>query len=134
MILTAFALAALQPPTEPPVPPAEIEVARDAITDRTSARLTLHGDGERVVVSCEAPEWGELRIRYHSRRWLARDHFLSGARPITHRFDDEPPQRRFWHVEDRAATLAQRRRTVAFLQGLLRSERLVIRTRDIEGN
>jgi hypothetical protein len=132
MILTALALAASQAAVATPVPPVEIEIARDAMTDRPSARLTLRGDGERIVVSCEAPGWGDLRVGYHSRRWLARGNILSGARPITYRFGAEAPRRRLWQVEDRTATLSRRSRVVAFLQGLMRSDRLVIRTRDVE--
>ncbi|HVQ09500.1 MAG TPA: hypothetical protein VMS43_13800, partial [Allosphingosinicella sp.] len=85
MILIALALAATQaepaPPTEPA--PMTVEVVRDAITDRLRATATLRADGERIEIRCQAPDWGDVSVEYHSRRWIARGHPLTGQRPIT---------------------------------------------------
>lgn len=130
MILIAWALAAAQ---AAPIPaPLEVEIARDAITDRQRATATLRGDRERIVIHCEAPNWGDIHVRYHSRRWLARGNFLSGQNPITIRFDDQQPQRRLWHVRDRTANFDDRGRAIAFLRSLMSARRLVLRTRDVE--
>jgi hypothetical protein len=130
MISIALALAATQ---AAPIPaPLEIEIARDAITDRERATATLRGDGERIVIRCEAPNWGDIDISYHSRRWLARGNFLTGHSPVTIRFDDGRPQRRLWHVRDRTANFDDRGRAIAFLRALMSARRLVVRTRDVE--
>jgi len=130
MISIALALAATQ---AVPIPaPLEVEIARDAVTDRQRATATLRGDGERLVIHCEAPNWGDIHIRYHSRRWLARGNFLTGQSPITIRFDDGQPQRRLWHVRDRTANFDDRGRAIAFLRSLMNARRLLLRTRDVE--
>ena len=132
MILIALALAAAQP-AEPP-PPVEIEIVRDPISDRQRAAVTLRGGGERIVIRCEAPNWGDIDIAFHSRRWLARGNFLTGREPVTYRFDDERPQRRLWHVRDRTANFDDRGHVIAFLQAMMRARRLVLRTRDVENH
>jgi len=133
MILIALALAASQAPAEPPTaPPLEIEVVRDAITDRQRATATLRGNGERIVISCAAPNWGDINIAYHSRRWLARGNFFTGHQPITYRFDDQQSRRRLWHVRNRTANFDDRGRAISFLRELMGARRLVLRTRDIE--
>lgn len=132
MILIALALAAAQ--AAPTPAPLEIEIVRDAITDLQRATATLRGDGERIVIRCEAPNWGDIDVRYHSRRWLARGNFLTGQQPITLRFDDGRPQRRLWHVRDRTANFDDRGRAIAFLRALMGARRLVLRTRDVENH
>jgi hypothetical protein len=132
MILIALALAASQAPAEPAPRALEIEIVRDAITDRQRATATLRGDGERIVISCAAPNWGDIDVAYHSRRWLARGNFLTGHHPVTYRFDDQRPQRRLWHVRDRTANFDDRGRAISFLRSLMGARRLVLRTRDIE--
>ena len=82
---------------------------RDAITDRLSATATLRANGERIEIRCRAPDWGDVSVEYHSRRWIARGNFLTGQQPVTYRFDDHAPVRRLWHVDDRIARLRQSR-------------------------
>jgi hypothetical protein len=130
MISIALALAATQ--AAPTPAPLEIEITRDAITDRARATATLRGDGERIVIRCEAPNWGDIDVSYHSRRWLARGNFLTGQQLVTIRFDDGRPQRRLWHVRDRAANFDDRGRAIAFLRSLMTARRLLLRTRDVE--
>ncbi len=55
-----------------------------------------------------------------------------GARPMTFRFDSNRPQRLNWYIRDDTAILVGRRRVDSFMQWLSTSERLVIRTRDVE--
>ena len=130
MFLIALALAAAQ--AEPAPPSMTVEVVRDAITDQLRATATLRADGERLEIRCRAPDWGDVSVEYHSRRWIARGHFLSGQLPITWRFDDHAPNRRMWHVRDRVASFDDRGRVIAFIASLLGARRLVLRTRDIE--
>jgi class 3 adenylate cyclase len=134
MILIALALAAQPPATAPPAPPMEISIVRDAITDRLRATATLRGDGERIEIRCESPDWGDVSVRYHSRRWLARGSVLTGRSPITIRFDDQRPIRRYWHVRDRTANFDARGTVVFFLRALMDSHQLVVRTRDVENH
>jgi hypothetical protein len=134
MILIALGLAAAQAATEPPARPMEIQIVRDAITDRLRATATLRGDGERIVIRCEARDWGDVSVEYHSRRWLARGNFLTGQQPLTYRFDEQRPLRRLWHVRDRTASFDDRGRVVAFLRAMMGARRLAIRTRDIENH
>ena len=130
MFLIALALAATQ--AEPAPQPMTIEIVRDAITDRLRATATLRANGERIEIRCRAPDWGDVSVQYHSRRWIARGNFLSGQQPVTYRFDDHAPSRRLWHVRDRVASFGQRGRVIAFVTALMGARRLVLRTRDIE--
>jgi len=124
----ALALAAIDPPAQP----ASVEVIRDPVTDHVRAYATIRSRRDRLVVSCDSDERAEPEVAFHADRWLARGNFFSGHRPITYRFDNRRPRRQMWHVEDRHATLTGRRRIAAFLSYLVASERLVIRTRDLE--
>ena len=130
MILIALTLAAAH--AAPIPPPLEVEIVRDAITDRQRVTATLRGNRERIVISCEAPDWTNVKVSYHSGRWLARGNWLAGEEPITFRFDAHPPQRHFWRVRDRTASISSRDRVFAFLQALRDARRLVVRARDIE--
>ena len=128
MFLLALTLIA----SEPPPRPATVEVVRDPITDEIRAYATVRDDGNRLVVSCAPADYQGARITFHSRRWLARGHFLSGDRPLIYRFDQQPPRRMLWDIDDRHGTLTRPVRVAAFLAGLQSARRLVIRTRDLE--
>jgi hypothetical protein len=102
MLSIALALAAIQPApaystaSTPPAQPAEpmtVEVVRDPINDRLRATATLRANGERIEIRCRAPDWGDVSVQYHSRRWIARGNFLSGQQPVTYRFDRHAPVR-----------------------------------------
>jgi hypothetical protein len=130
MFLIALALASVQ--AEPAPRPMTVEIVRDAINDRLRATATLRANGERIEIRCEASDWGDVSVQYHSRRWIARGNFLSGQQPVTYRFDDHAPSRRLWHVRDRVASFDDRNRVIAFVAALMGARRLVLRTRDIE--
>ena len=132
MIWIASAVAAAQ--IAPTPQPLLVEIVRDAITDRERATATLRGNGERIVIRCEAPKWDDVEVSYHSRRWLERGNLLTGEKPITYRFDDQRPERRLWRVRDRTASFGGRGRVMAFLQALRVARRLVIRARDVENH
>lgn len=134
MILTLLALVALQPAAEPPPQPMEIAITRDPITDRLRAVATLRNNGERIVIRCESPDWGDVHVEYHSRRWLARGNVLTGQNPVIYRFDQQRRVRRLWHVDDRTASFDDRGRLISFLRAMMGARRLVIRTRDIENH
>jgi hypothetical protein len=129
-LAVAAPIAAVQP--EPAPQPMTVEVVRDAITDRLSATATLRANGERIEIRCRAPDWGEVSVEYHSRRWIARGNFLTGQQPVTYRFDDHAPVRRLWHVDERVAGFDNRNAVIAFVDGLLGARRLVLRARDVE--
>ena len=128
MLLTALALLAV----DLPVRPMEVEVVRDAITDDIRAYATLRDDGNLLVVSCDPARFDGARISVHATRWFGRGNVFSGERGVTYRFDDLPPQRSGWDIEDRRARLKGDRRARSFLGHLMASEQLVIRARDIE--
>jgi len=130
MFLLALALAAVEQPPQPMT----VEVVYDPITDRVRAYATAREEGSRVVVSCEPSQYEGARVAVHARRWLARGSVLNGNRPVTYRFDHNPARRMLWDVDDRRALLTGRRRVRNFLIGMIRSNQLVIRTRDIENN
>ena len=131
LALAAAQAAPLPPPAAAPEP-MTVEVVRDAITDRLIATATLRAAGERIELRCRPSERGELSIRYRSRRWIARGNFLSGEQPVIYRFDDRAPVRGLWHVAERTASLSGQNRVIAFVDALMTSRRLVLRTRDIE--
>ena len=128
MLFMALALNAIEPPARP----MEVEVVRDAITDEIRAHATVRDGGHRLVVSCAPADYQGPRVTFHSRRWLARGNLFTGERPIIHRFDELPPVRTMWDVEDRHGRLGGDDRVALFLRDLMASDRLVIRARDIE--
>jgi hypothetical protein len=130
MFLIALALFAVDPPPRP----MSVDVIRDPITDAIRAYAVVRERGDRLVVSCDPERFDGPRVSFHARRWLARGNLFSGARPVTYRFDEGPPRRMLWDVENRHATLSSRSRVAAFLADLVVAEKLVIRTRDIENH
>jgi hypothetical protein len=128
MILTALTLLAMQIPPEP----MRATIGRDLINDRIRATATLRQGGNRLVVICEPGNEDGPRVTFNSRRWLARGHLLSGRRRMTYRFDNHPPRRMFWDIDDRRATLTRDVRVNAFLRDLRTARRLVIRVKDME--
>lgn len=134
MFLIALAALGAQVAPEAAPEPMEIEIVRDAITDHPRATATLRGEGGRIEIWCESPDWGDVRVEYHSRRWLARGQIFTGQQPITFRFDDGPAHRRLWHVRDRRASFDDEGRVASFLVSLMRSRKLVLRTRDVENH
>ncbi len=97
MLLAALAFAAAEPPAPPPRP-MEVEVVRDAITDRVSASATLRDRGRTLIVACDASDYRGIRSASASRRWLARGNFVTGERRLIYRFDEQPPRRLIWVV------------------------------------
>src|SRR4051812_37509382 len=130
MFFMALALAAILPPPQPMA----IEVVRDPINDGVRAFATLRDGGDRLVVSCEPYEYDGPRVSFHARRWLMRGNLFTGERPITFRFDDQPSRREMWDINDRRGQLSGQGRVAGFLADLERSDKLVIRTRDIENH
>ena len=131
MLLTALALVAAELPAPPPRP-MQIEVVRDPITDRVSASATLTDRGQKLVVACDADDYRGIRVSFSSGRWVARPSIVTGPRPLVYRFDTQPPRRAIWAPRDRGGRLIGRSRVARFLSGLVGSEQLVFRTRDIE--
>ena len=138
MFSIALAIAAAQagpaPQADAAPEPMTVEIVRDPITDRPRATATLRAGGERIELRCRAPDFGDVSVQYHSRRWIARGNFLTGQQPVTYRFDGQRPVRRLWHVEERTAGFDNRNAVIAFLDGLQGAHRLVLRTRDIENH
>jgi hypothetical protein len=130
MFLMALTIAAATPPPRP----MEVDVVRDPITDHVRAYATVREGGDRLVVSCDSSSRDGPRVTFHGRRWLASGNLLTGDRPVTYRFDDHPPRRRMWDLDDRRGTLTARARVGSFLAWLMASRKLVIRTRDIENH
>jgi hypothetical protein len=138
MLLAALALLApdVPPPPEfvPPARPMEVEIIRDAITDDLRAHAVLRDRGNRLVVSCEPTDYEGPRISFHAQRWLARGNLITGERPVIYRFDDQRPRRMMWDVNDRRGILTSETRADRFIDELMASDELVIRTRDIENH
>ena len=122
-----------EPPYAEPAPqPMTVDVVRDAMNDRLRATAILRANGERIVIRCRAPDWGDVSVEYHSRRWIARGNLFTGQQPVSYRFDDHAPVRMLWRVSDRTARFDGRRRVIAFVGALLNARQLALRTRDIE--
>ena len=134
MFLIALGLLAGQAAEQQQPEPVEIAIQRDAITDHLRATATLRGEDGRIEIRCESPDWGDVRIEYHSRRWLARGNIFTGQQPVTFRFDEGRAYRRLWHVRDRTASFDDKGRVINFLVSMMRSNRLVLRTRDVENH
>jgi len=131
VLLAALALAAANPP---PPQPMSVEIVRDPITDAVSARADLYDSGRRLTIACDRADYGGIRVTFSTGRWMAGDSFFTGERPLIFRFDAQRPRRWIWIMRDRGARLSGRRRVTFFLSGLISSELLVFRTRDIENH
>lgn len=134
MFLVALALASQAPQLEPePLPPRPmtLEVSRDPITDLVRATASLLDQGRRLDVAC-APTYDGIRVSFTSSHWMAGASILTGERPIIYRFDSDRPRRQIWIIRDRGARFDGRRRVTRFLRGLIASEYLVVRSRDVE--
>ena len=127
MFLMALALQSIEPPPEP----MELEVIRDPITDVVRAYATIRESGDRLVVSCDPAKYDGVRVSFHGRHWLSRGNLFTGERPVIYRFDDLPPRRMMWDVNNRRGML-RGNRVDSFLADLMSADKLVIRTRDIE--
>lgn len=119
---------------DPPPRPMSVEVIRDAITDAVRAFATVRDGRNRLVVACDPSRYAGTRVSFHADRWLARGNLFTGERPVVYRFDDLPPRRMMWDVNDRRGLLTGRSEVAAFLAALAGADRLVIRTRDIENH
>jgi len=129
MLLAALALAAVEPP---PPAPMSVEVRRDSITDEVVASANLYDYGQRLTIACDPAHYSGMRVSFSTNRWMAGDSFFTGERPLVYRFDSEPARRFVWIMRDRGARLSGRSRVSYFLGGLIASERLVLRSRDVE--
>ena len=130
MFLIAFAFAAVDPPPRPMT----LEFERDSITDEISVKSELRDGPNRIEVTCDPAEYRGIRVDLHTNRWLARGNVFSGERPLIYRFDNARPRRTMWDIRQRRARLDGRKQVRAFLRALAGSERLVVRTRDVEGH
>ncbi len=126
----ALALAVAEPPPRP----MSVEVIRDPITDQVRAYATVRDHRHRLVVSCDPGRYDGPRVSFHADRWLSRGNLFTGYRPAIYRFDDHPPRRMMWDINNRRGLLTGRSRVAAILDQLVRAEKLVIRTRDIENH
>ena len=129
MFLFALALAAIDPPARPMT----FEFRRDAISDEISVKAELRDGPNRIEVTCDPARHGGIRVNLHTNRWLSHGNVLTGKRALTYRFDDDRPRRTMWDISDRRARLEGRRRVLTFMRALAASDRLVVRTRDVEG-
>ena len=130
MLFLALALAEIEPPAPRPM---TVEIVRDPITDQVAATATLRDAGQRLEVSCNPARYNGLRVSFSSMYWLARGNILTGERSITYRFDDGRPRRLYWQVQARSGHIGDNRnRARPFIQAMLSSERVVLRTRDVE--
>ena len=118
-----------------PPQPMQVQVVRDRITDHVRAYATVRDDGNVLAVSCDTSGNDGARVSFHSRRFLRPGHFLYGGdRSVTYRFDNLPPRRMFWDIEQRRGLLTDRDDVADFLTGLANARQLVIRARDIEND
>jgi hypothetical protein len=134
MLFVALALASQvpQPAIEQlPPRPMTLEVSRDPITDLVRATASLLDQGRRLDVAC-APQYDGIRVSFTSSHWMAGASILTGERPIVYRFDSDRPRRQIWIIRDRGARFDGARRVTRFLRGLIESEYLLLRTRDVE--
>ena len=131
MLLAALALVTAEPPAPPPRP-MQVEVVRDAITDRVSASATLVDRGRTLVVACDASDYRGIRVSFSSGRWVALPSIVMGPRRLVYRFDALPPRNAVWVPRERGGRLVGRGRVARFLGDLIRAEQLVLRTSDIE--
>lgn len=134
-MLLPLALAVSQvayPPVEAPV---RVEIGRDPVTDQPRASAVVwSAGGNRLRIHCDPARHDGIRVTLSSGRFtLAGGAPFAGSQPITHRFDDQTPERDWWKVEGPRAELARPGSVASFLRWFGASERLVLRARDIEG-
>ena len=137
MMFISLLLAAAQPEMPVPVPsfavtrPMTVEVERDPITDRVSAYAVARAANGRLWVGCDPDRFRGLRIFVRAEGWVDSD-IIKGGRGVTYRFDGAAPRRLNWDTRRGAAYLRWSNEAASFLGWMRASQRLAVRTRDVE--
>ena len=136
----ALATASAQPVDQPLVltplellpRPMLVEIERDPITDTVSAFAIAHARNGRLAIGCDPDRFRGIRVSFRARDWLAEERLLARRRTMPYRFDNALPVRAQWNIDDDTATLRPYSEVPVFVSWLITSQRLVIRSKDIE--
>lgn len=137
----ALSLATAQPPFPQsleeaafdPIPrPMEVEMKRDKISDAVQASAVARTWNGRLEIGCDQARYKGIRITVSGRDWLRGENVITKRLLLLHRFDRAAPQRASWITRDRTAYLHPRGHVLPFLSWVVSSNRLVVRTEDIE--
>ena len=101
MLLVALALHRGRTAAPPPRP-MQVEVVRDAITDRVSASATLV-DRAEAGRRLRRRDYRGIRVRFSSAHWVARPFFVGRARPVHLPLRRAAAAPAIWVLRDRGA-------------------------------
>jgi hypothetical protein len=131
LLILAFTPAAAAAQQPPPLP-MTVEIERDPIDDSVRAFAIARTRDARLSVGCNPRRYRGVRVMLAGSAWLSSS-FVSGRRAIHYRFGDAPARRTRWQTRRGVASLRPEPRVLSFLQWMAASDRLAVRTRDVEG-
>jgi hypothetical protein len=104
----------------------------DPINDSVSASVTLRGErGSRLSIGCDPREYRGVRVMLTSEGWL-QESWYTARRTVRYRFDGAKPFKAWWETREGVAYERSRKHVARFIGWMMTSERLAIRTRDVE--
>lgn len=109
-----------------------VDTARDPITDAVRTFAVAHSREGHLAIGCDPDRFDGLRVQFISNSWFAGENFVTRAQFMRYRFDEARPRRSRWSVEEQVASLRPLSHVPSFIDWVLASDRLAIRTRDIE--
>lgn len=138
MILAAFSLAfAAQPVVEtvqPPLPApgrTTLEISRDPLDDSVRAFVVFRAGRAQLSVGCNRDQFGGVRVGLTDNAWFT-GRTIVGQRPVRVRFDRHRAWSTRWDVDDGMLSLRGREPVTNFIGWMLLSERIAMRTTDVE--
>ena len=143
-LLAASLQSAPQAPADVPPPasmvrPVVYESHVDPVDDSVSAFVTLHaergrseGSGGRLSIGCDPREYRGVRVILASDGWL-QESWYTARRTVRYRFDQARYFKAWWETSEGVAFEGSRKHVARFLGWMMGSERLALRTRDVEG-
>jgi hypothetical protein len=120
------------PAQQAPPLPMTVEIERDPIDDSVRAFAIARTRDARLSVGCNPRRYRGVRVMLAGAAWLTPG-FVSNRRSIRYRFDDAPARRARWQTRRGFAYLRSARHVLSFMQWIAASNRLAVRTRDVEG-
>ncbi|HEY0043734.1 MAG TPA: hypothetical protein VGB62_04210 [Allosphingosinicella sp.] len=105
----------------------------DPVDDSVSASVSLRGErGARLSVGCDPREYRGVRVMLAADGWL-QESWYTARRTVRYRFDAGKPRKAWWETGDGIAYERSPKHVARWIGWMMQSERLALRTRDIEG-
>lgn len=109
----------------------QVSEAKDPITDRINVTASIRGDNASIVFRCAAGE--KPSLIYLSDEFLGGGGIRYQLRDFVFRFDSGQPKRESWKYLDGYAQPYSTKASVAFVAGIIQSNRLAVRAERYDG-